>query len=155
MRWQTREQFCKLLWVTNSDGFYCSRCSCWILDDFYLPLHVRDSHFFIYQSVVALPKGVVITFCCLFNLVFFWCTWLFPPEGPTHNTRPLSLFAWMEYMHVIALSFHSGCDTQGLYGLNLIVLCTLNTLRNGQTFPLTAALRVIRTTIILGSRASW
>lgn len=54
-----------------------------------------------------------------------------------------------------ALSFHSGCDMRGLYDLNWIILCTLNTLQAGQIFPLSGALRAMGTTIILGSRASW
>lgn len=54
-----------------------------------------------------------------------------------------------------ALSSLSGEDTQGLYGLNRIILCTLNTLQAGQIFPLTGALRAMGTAIILGSRASW
>lgn len=54
-----------------------------------------------------------------------------------------------------ALSSLSGCETQGLYDLNWIILLTLNTLQAGQIFPLTGALRAMGTTIILGSSASW
>lgn len=110
----------------------------WGTFGFLSPSITRNRQAFLYQHGVVFPMGAVSIFW-LINPMFLWNAWLFLLHWDPNTTQSHCPCSLEGNIGRAALSSLSGCDTQGLYDLNWIILRTLNILQAGQIFPLTGA----------------